>query len=254
MNTRHTSTADRRDFLLKAGLGVAAAGTLLVGFAVRAGVRRAPVERHREAVSPRHDVLAAAPPVQVVRPRHAQRGDDRAAEEVRRDHDARPAAVDEGQLPRRLPPRPLVGRVRRPGRRGAVHGDDRRAQRQAVHGAPLGSERAGVEEVGGEAGVDHREREVRVPAHLEQRAAVPGRPRRHEAEGRHPRRQALDGHRRGARRQDDAGEHRHVERADHAGGAGPRDRLPEEREDRGLPEEVHRVVQGTGRLRRQGRA
>ena len=29
MDTRHTFTADRRDFLLKAGLGVAAAGTLL---------------------------------------------------------------------------------------------------------------------------------------------------------------------------------------------------------------------------------
>ena len=116
MSTDRAPSPDRRTFLRNAGLGVTAVGALFGAERRGSELGQPPTIGRREALAARHDVLAAAPSLQDLRPRPPNEETVGAAEEVRRDHHARSAEVDEGLLPGRLPPRPLVGRLRRPGR------------------------------------------------------------------------------------------------------------------------------------------
>ena len=195
-----------------------------------------PAVREGEAVAHRVQLLASPHDVQDDGRARPEPGNRRHAEEVRGDHDARFPPVDQGHLPRRLPPRSVVGRLRRRHRPVAVHGDEDRARRQGVQPVPLGPVGPVFEEMARAAGRQHREDRHGLPAHLQQRAPEPRRPQRRAAQGGHPRRRRSGWTRprmlgtKTMRANTGVSGH-----ADHARGRAARDGLPEERQDRRLP-------------------
>ena len=242
--------ADRREFLKKAGLGVVAAGTLLEhdAFAQGASVMRELTEGEKLS----RIASSCWPPRQCFKS-IGNRPPNEETVAMRKKY-GEITMLDFPQWTRDTYPgvyhldlwSDVFGDPGDPTQYNETKVEQGRPDLQRV---PLGPDLAVIEEVAREAGGHHPEDEHRLPARLEQRPPEPGGSRRGEAQGRHPRGQGLDGRRGVAGHQDDARQHRRVGDADHARGERARDRLPEERQDRRLHEEVHRVVQGARGLR-----
>ena len=254
MSTDRAPSPDRRTFLRNAGLGVTAVGALLGAEA--AG--QSSVSRQLTDAEKLSRLASTCWP-----PRHLFKTSGRATpnagdrwpcgRSTARSPMLDSPEVDEGHLPGRLPPRPLVGRVRRPGRRRAVHGDDRRAQRPIRDDAALGPVAAVVEEVGREAGGDRRRDEQSSAS-----TSRTTRPRTWPTPTTRSARRASASPRSGWTLAAVLGAKTMrantgvIGHADHARGRGTSDRLSRRTTKIVVYlKQVHRVVQGTGGLRRR---
>ena len=170
MSTDRAPSPDRRTFLRNAGLGVTAVGALFS--AETAG--QSSVSRQLTDAEKLSRLAMTCWPQRPLFKAYGRRTPNEETLALRKKY-GEITMLDFPQwtkdpYPGRLPPRPLVRRLWRPGRHLAVHGDQAGAERQALHHAALEPERARVPEMAGEAGGHHRENEKFVCQHISNNA------------------------------------------------------------------------------------